>query len=211
MPARSGRSKEAKARRDLVAGELAIGRNPADLLRSLVEQPPGRAEHRCLDERPDKPLSMPRLGVHQCVVQSPKLGVLRIGDDVGLECAGDRYGLVCGECHRSRMLPLHECLLKFVRSRDAQFAMPGSRAKVLCEQRRVVFREAVRYAVTGDDEHVECHLTVERTCPRPAFVRSTSAKRNAVKLQVASGGRRNFLRGRSFVVPPDVPRSAPPV
>jgi integrase len=31
--------KEARARRDLVAGELAAGRNPADLLRAIVERP----------------------------------------------------------------------------------------------------------------------------------------------------------------------------
>jgi len=31
--------KEAKARRDLIAGELAVGRNPAELLRTLVETP----------------------------------------------------------------------------------------------------------------------------------------------------------------------------
>ncbi len=31
--------KEARARRDLIAGELANGRNPADLLRAMVEQP----------------------------------------------------------------------------------------------------------------------------------------------------------------------------
>ena len=30
--------KEARARRDLIAGELAAGRNPADLLRALVER-----------------------------------------------------------------------------------------------------------------------------------------------------------------------------
>ena len=29
--------KEAKARRDLVAGEIAAGRNPADALRAMVE------------------------------------------------------------------------------------------------------------------------------------------------------------------------------
>src|SRR5262245_18289478 len=34
--------KEAKARRDLIAGELAAGRNPADRLRALVEQPKRR-------------------------------------------------------------------------------------------------------------------------------------------------------------------------
>ena len=33
--------KEAKARRDLVAGELAAGRNPADVLRAMVETPIG--------------------------------------------------------------------------------------------------------------------------------------------------------------------------
>ncbi len=31
--------KEARARRDLIAGELAAGRNPADLLRAMLEQP----------------------------------------------------------------------------------------------------------------------------------------------------------------------------
>src|SRR5215471_8188535 len=31
--------KEAKVRRYLVAGELAAGRNPADVLRAMVEQP----------------------------------------------------------------------------------------------------------------------------------------------------------------------------
>ena len=31
--------KEARARRDLIAGELAAGRNPADLLRAMVERP----------------------------------------------------------------------------------------------------------------------------------------------------------------------------
>src|SRR5262245_48093785 len=31
--------REAKARRDFVAGELAAGRNPAEALRALVEQP----------------------------------------------------------------------------------------------------------------------------------------------------------------------------
>ncbi len=34
--------KEAKARRDLVAGEIAAGRNPADTLRAMVEQPKRR-------------------------------------------------------------------------------------------------------------------------------------------------------------------------
>src|SRR5436190_8810192 len=32
--------KEAKQRRDLIAGELAAGRNPADTLRAMVEKPP---------------------------------------------------------------------------------------------------------------------------------------------------------------------------
>jgi integrase len=36
------RLREAKARRDFVAGELAAGRNPADALRALVEQPQRR-------------------------------------------------------------------------------------------------------------------------------------------------------------------------
>jgi Arm DNA-binding domain len=31
--------KEARARRDLIAGELAAGRNPAEVLRAMVEQP----------------------------------------------------------------------------------------------------------------------------------------------------------------------------
>jgi len=31
--------REARARRDVVAGELAAGRNPADLLRTLTERP----------------------------------------------------------------------------------------------------------------------------------------------------------------------------
>src|SRR5947199_8322982 len=31
--------KEARLRRDLIGGELAAGRNPADLLRTMVEQP----------------------------------------------------------------------------------------------------------------------------------------------------------------------------
>src|SRR5205809_4276099 len=31
--------REARARRDLVAGELAAGRNPADLLRAVTEKP----------------------------------------------------------------------------------------------------------------------------------------------------------------------------
>lgn len=35
--------KEARARRDLVAGEIAAGRNPADLLRTLTAQAPGRS------------------------------------------------------------------------------------------------------------------------------------------------------------------------
>jgi len=34
-----GMTKEARARRDLIAGELAAGRNPRDLLRRLVEAP----------------------------------------------------------------------------------------------------------------------------------------------------------------------------
>jgi integrase len=34
--------KEARARRDLIAGELAAGRNPADALRPMVERPPVR-------------------------------------------------------------------------------------------------------------------------------------------------------------------------
>jgi hypothetical protein len=34
--------REAKARRDLIGGELAAGRNPADALRALVEQPTRR-------------------------------------------------------------------------------------------------------------------------------------------------------------------------
>jgi integrase len=34
--------KEARLRRDLVAGELAVGRNPADLLQAMVERPPVR-------------------------------------------------------------------------------------------------------------------------------------------------------------------------
>jgi len=34
--------KEAKVRRDLVAGELAAGRNPGDLLRAMLEQPATR-------------------------------------------------------------------------------------------------------------------------------------------------------------------------
>jgi hypothetical protein len=32
--------KEAKARRDLIAGELAAGRNPADALGAMLEKPP---------------------------------------------------------------------------------------------------------------------------------------------------------------------------
>jgi integrase len=34
--------KEARVRRDLIGGELAAGRNPADLLRAMVERPPVR-------------------------------------------------------------------------------------------------------------------------------------------------------------------------
>src|SRR5437773_3381798 len=34
--------KEARLRRDLIGGELAAGRNPADLLRAMVERPPVR-------------------------------------------------------------------------------------------------------------------------------------------------------------------------
>src|SRR5205809_4701431 len=35
--------KDARLRRDLIGGELAAGRNPADLLRTMVEQPPRRS------------------------------------------------------------------------------------------------------------------------------------------------------------------------
>jgi hypothetical protein len=49
--------KEARARRDLIAGELAGGRNPADSLRAVVEQPRTRTFAECADvylaSRPD--------------------------------------------------------------------------------------------------------------------------------------------------------------
>jgi integrase len=50
--------KEAKARRDLIGGELAAGRNPADLLRSLTTTPPAATtveswSQRFLDSRID--------------------------------------------------------------------------------------------------------------------------------------------------------------
>ena len=38
--------KEARARRDLVAGELAAGRNPADLLAAMVQRPTVRSSSR---------------------------------------------------------------------------------------------------------------------------------------------------------------------
>src|SRR5512134_1216194 len=34
--------KEARTRRDFIAGELAAGRNPSDALRAMVERPPVR-------------------------------------------------------------------------------------------------------------------------------------------------------------------------
>jgi integrase len=42
--------KEARLRRDLVAGELAAGRDPAAALRALVEPPARRTLRRCFDE-----------------------------------------------------------------------------------------------------------------------------------------------------------------
>ena len=42
--------KEARARRDLVAGEIAAGRNPADLLRAMVDRPPVRSFEQWAEE-----------------------------------------------------------------------------------------------------------------------------------------------------------------
>jgi integrase len=42
--------KEARARRDLIAGELAAGRNPADLLQAMVEQPKVRTFRQVAEE-----------------------------------------------------------------------------------------------------------------------------------------------------------------
>jgi integrase len=49
--------REARARRDLIAGELATGRNPADVLRAMVERPKVRTFAECAEaylvSRPD--------------------------------------------------------------------------------------------------------------------------------------------------------------
>ena len=41
--------KEARARRDLIAGEMAAGRNPADLLRAMVDRPQTVTLSACFD------------------------------------------------------------------------------------------------------------------------------------------------------------------